>query len=107
MPIVRSYYRMLRRNLIYTAITRSRQFLILCGEESALRSGVQRAEEQARLTSLTKRLQDALGEAPERTGQEEAGEEAEDVPYEVKLMNADPMIGMGSITPYDFLEEKA
>lgn len=107
MPIVRSYYRMLRRNLIYTAITRSRQFLILCGEESALRSGVQRADEQARLTSLTKRLQDALGEAPEQTGQEEAGEEAEEVPYEVKLMNADPMIGMGSITPYDFLEEKA
>ena len=40
LPIVKSYYRMLRRNLIYTAITRSKQFLILCGEEEALRIGV-------------------------------------------------------------------
>ena len=40
-PVVKSYYRMLRRNLIYTAITRSKQFLILCGEEDALRTGVE------------------------------------------------------------------
>ena len=33
LPIVKSYYRMLRRNLIYTAITRSKQFLIICGED--------------------------------------------------------------------------
>ena len=33
MPIVRSYNRMLRRNLIYTGITRSKKFLIICGEE--------------------------------------------------------------------------
>ncbi|PMY00866.1 ATP-dependent RecD-like DNA helicase, partial [Pseudomonas sp. MPR-R5A] len=41
LPIVKSYYRMLRRNLLYTAITRSKQFLILCGDEEALRLGVE------------------------------------------------------------------
>ena len=35
LPVVKSYHRMLRRNLIYTAITRSKQFLIVCGEEEA------------------------------------------------------------------------
>lgn len=39
LPVVKSYYRMLRRNLLYTAITRSKNFLILCGEEDAFRLG--------------------------------------------------------------------
>ena len=33
MPIVKSYNRMLRRNLIYTGITRSKKFLIICGRK--------------------------------------------------------------------------
>ncbi len=32
MPVVRNYARMLRRNLLYTGITRAKQFLLLCGE---------------------------------------------------------------------------
>ncbi|MGX1263615.1 exodeoxyribonuclease V alpha subunit [Rossellomorea marisflavi] len=44
LPVVKSYYRMLRRNLLYTAITRSKQFLILCGEEDAFRMGVERGK---------------------------------------------------------------
>ena len=56
LPVVKSYYRMLRRNLIYTAITRSKQFLILCGEEDALRTGVRRADEQMRQTTLMEKL---------------------------------------------------
>ena len=57
LPITRSYYRMLQRNLIYTAITRSKQFLILCGEEEAFRMGVERADEQSRQTTLCEKLQ--------------------------------------------------
>ncbi|BBP91129.1 hypothetical protein BsIDN1_47470 [Bacillus safensis] len=56
LPVVRSYYRMLRRNLLYTAITRSKKFLILCGEESALEWGVKNNEDSLRQTSLTMRL---------------------------------------------------
>ena len=35
LPMVRQYGRMLKRNLLYTAITRSKDKLILCGEEEA------------------------------------------------------------------------
>src|SRR5690606_15753096 len=34
MPVVRGYMKMLRRNLLYTGIPRSRDFLILCGDPS-------------------------------------------------------------------------
>lgn len=60
-PVVKSYYRMLRRNLIYTAITRAKQFLILCGEEEALRTGVARVDEQTRLTTLKEKLKATIG----------------------------------------------
>src|SRR5690606_20831851 len=45
LPVVRSYYRMLRKNLLYTAITRSKQSLILCGEESAFKIGIERKDD--------------------------------------------------------------
>lgn len=102
LPVVKSYYRMLRRNLLYTAITRSRQFLILCGEEDALRIGVERADEQARLTRLTEKLQEGIIEL----GVEVTPLPAEDLSYEEILMAADPMIGMENITPYDFMEKE-
>lgn len=47
---------MLRRNLIYTGITRSREFLILCGEESAFELAVQRNDEASRFSRLRDRL---------------------------------------------------
>ena len=59
LPIVKSYYRMLRRNLIYTAITRSKQFLIICGEEAAFQSGVNRLDDAMRQTTLAGRLQES------------------------------------------------
>lgn len=107
MPVVKSYYRMLRRNLLYTAITRSRQFLILCGEEDALKIGVERADEQARLTTLSEKLRDAILSNDE-TGLEDIAESSleETLSLEEKLLQADPMIGMGNITPYDFLEKE-
>ena len=101
LPVVKSYYRMLRRNLIYTAITRSKQFLILCGEEDALRTGVRRADEQMRLTTLMEKLSGFTSiESAESAGIEE---EQEEIPYEELVMNADPMIGMEGVTPYLFM----
>jgi exodeoxyribonuclease V alpha subunit len=103
LPVVRSYYRMLRRNLIYTAITRSKQFLILCGEEEALRMGVERTDDQKRNTSLCEKLQEQIPapELPEKNETEELP-----VSFEEILMNEDPMIGMGNITPYDFMVDE-
>ncbi|MCM3091353.1 MULTISPECIES: SF1B family DNA helicase RecD2 [unclassified Cytobacillus] len=107
MPVVKSYYRMLRRNLLYTAITRSRQFLIMCGEEDALKIGVERADEQARLTTLSEKLRDAIL-FNDGTEHDDAAEPSlsESLSLEEKLLQADPMIGMGNITPYDFMEKE-
>ncbi|TKC20018.1 SF1B family DNA helicase RecD2 [Robertmurraya kyonggiensis] len=106
LPVVKSYYRMLRRNLIYTAITRSKQSLILCGEEEALRMAVARADEQSRLTTL----QDKLREAIEKTGEQSSmpAEENEEssLLYEETIMDIDPLIGMENVTPYDFMEKE-
>jgi exodeoxyribonuclease V alpha subunit len=100
LPITRSYFRMLRRNLIYTAITRSKQSLILCGEEEALRMGVERADEQSRQTTLSQKLKKTiaakeLGEEPPTDGTTLSAEEL--------LMQVNPMIGMENVTPYDFM----
>ena len=99
LPIVKSYYRMLQRNLIYTAITRSKQFLILCGEEDALRLGVERADEQSRKTTLAEKLQ----EIKAKVVSVEAELQQTDMTYEELMMNVDPMIGMENVTPYQFM----
>ncbi|HJV17785.1 MAG TPA: ATP-dependent RecD-like DNA helicase [Bacillales bacterium] len=101
LPVSRSYYRMLRRNLIYTAITRSKQFLILCGEEEALRIGVERADEEKRQTTLCDKLQNAIPAARSIVGSEENSIQA--LSYEEELMQTNPLIGMENVTPYDFM----
>lgn len=96
LPVVKSYYRMLRRNLLYTAITRSKRFLIMCGEEEAFRFGVERKDDLSRLTTLRKKLEE------QNNVQEDI---ADQLPVEENiLLQADPMIGMDGITPYDFME---
>ena len=105
LPIVKSYHRMLRRNLIYTAITRSKQFLILCGEEEALRYGVGRSGEEERRTTLLEKLREGFSgqEAEVSPNDEVIGADAPEYTYEQKLFQTDPMIGMENITPYDFM----
>ena len=98
LPITRSYYRMLQRNLIYTAITRSKQSLIICGEEDALRMGVARADEMQRQTTLCQKLQESITIV---TQPEE--DLSNELSYEEKLMQVNPMVGMENVTPYDFL----
>lgn len=100
LPITRSYYRMLRRNLIYTAITRSKQSLILCGEEDALRMGVERADELSRQTTLRQKLQETI--LVQSTNREEK-DVTNDLSYEEELMQVNPMIGMENVSPYDFM----
>lgn len=98
LPVVKSYYRMLRRNLLYTAITRSKKFLILCGEEEALEWGVKNKESSERQTSLKRRLQQAAHEEDE-----ELMALQKESPFSVYDAN----IGMEGITPFDFMEKEA
>ncbi|REJ28262.1 ATP-dependent RecD-like DNA helicase [Caldibacillus debilis] len=99
LPVLKGYYRMLRRNLLYTAVTRSKRFLIICGEEEAFRIAVSRADDHQRNTSLRERLLRACRET-----EEEDPEAVRESSLEEELMKVDPMIGMENITPYHFLE---
>ncbi|MBD1381253.1 SF1B family DNA helicase RecD2 [Metabacillus arenae] len=92
LPVVKSYYRMLRRNLIYTAITRSKQFLILCGEVESLQWGISNRDAYERQTSLVEKLRKTA--AIDDNLQDE-------LPFDIRDAN----IGMEGITPYDFMEE--
>ncbi|MFT8320176.1 MAG: ATP-dependent RecD-like DNA helicase [Bacillus sp. (in: firmicutes)] len=109
MPIVKSYYRMLRRNLLYTGITRSKQFLILCGEVEAMEIGVSRNDELSRQTTLQEKLKEILVDSMDTTSQKEDTSEANSLHllYSDQINEIDPLIGMENISPYDFMEEKA
>jgi exodeoxyribonuclease V alpha subunit len=56
MPFVRNYYRMLRRKLVYTGVTRSKSYLLLCGDPEAFRIAVENDDEGVRYTFLQQRL---------------------------------------------------
>ena len=60
LPVLKSYYRMLKRNLLYTAITRSKEYLILCGEQEAFTWAVERSDETERYSGLASRLQETI-----------------------------------------------
>lgn len=56
LPLLMAYRRMLYQNLIYTGITRSKSYLILCGEEEALHHGMKRKEREERNSQLVELL---------------------------------------------------
>lgn len=60
LPIVTSFYRMLKRNLIYTAITRSKRFLLMCGEKHAYSLAVENTQQEERNSLLQQKLHDAM-----------------------------------------------
>lgn len=99
LPVVKSYYRMLRRNLLYTAITRSKHFLILCGEEEAFRLGVEREDDGQRKTTLYEKLR----LLHDYSTQDPSQKSDQFILTEDTLLTIDPMIGMENVTPYDFM----
>ena len=118
MPVVRSHRKMLRRNLLYTGITRAKNFLILCGEPEEFKAGIERTDELARQTTLKERLNSDI-DVPETVEDEEQIREdsptesvthpkdSEPVVYELTtqtFLTIDPMIGMKGVNPYNFLE---
>ncbi|EOH98942.1 RecD/TraA family helicase [Enterococcus moraviensis ATCC BAA-383] len=58
LPMVHQYHRMLQRNLLYTAVTRSKDMLILLGETQAFNTCVAN-ESASRLTMLKERITSA------------------------------------------------
>ncbi|CEG23040.1 ATP-dependent RecD-like DNA helicase [Planococcus massiliensis] len=128
MPVVRGYMKMLRRNLLYTGITRSKDFLILCGDPQVFRYGVERTDDVQRMTTLKKRLQLSAEEPVQETETAEKALPVETVAAaktELEMAEAKtaapktkgpasltnenvhfihPLVGMEGITPKDFME---
>ncbi|WP_033544176.1 SF1B family DNA helicase RecD2 [Planococcus sp. CAU13] len=117
MPVVRGYMKMLRRNLLYTGITRSKDFLILCGDPNVFRYGVERTDDTKRMTTLRDRLSLT---APQTDGNKTEAAAKETLPVaQMETVNEEsgaaaltndnvhaihPLIGMQGITPRDFIE---
>ncbi|MFD4703650.1 ATP-dependent RecD-like DNA helicase [Gottfriedia sp. NPDC058432] len=87
LPIVKSYYRMLRRNLIYTAVTRSKKFLIMCGEQDAFIQGIGRTDDGQRQTTLCMKLKGIENNEVQLN---------EDLPFQLSDE-------LPNLSPYDFM----
>src|SRR5699024_3620478 len=100
---VRTYRRMLRKNLLYTAITRSKQSLILCGELDAFMQGIATVDTNVRYTTLPQYLRAKLTDEPSAQQEESIIEEKkdEDEPFDENHL-AEP-VHVDDFTPYDFL----
>ena len=127
LPIVRQYSRMLQRNLLYTAVTRASDFLIMLGEQVAFEQCVKSVSVN-RKTSLVERLTETIRvqASPDVADDNSAGTGEQSVDHEVSKAKAvpnkvsekqpdyltvaainsdliDPMIGMGDTSPKDFM----
>lgn len=64
MPLVTGFYHQLQRNLLYTAVTRAKNKVVLCGHHEALAKAVHNAKEDDRMTLFLERLVGGIGSAP-------------------------------------------
>ncbi|HIA6978419.1 TPA: SF1B family DNA helicase RecD2, partial [Staphylococcus aureus] len=134
MPIVKQYFRMLQRPILYTGLTRAKTSLVLLGDPEAFDIGL-KTNGQARLTQLCTLLknyfksedeemlentatndtgasQTTIDDQVEAPMSSNASEEVTsdstktdtNVLTEATMFKIDPMINMGEITPYDFIE---
>ncbi|MFH1980759.1 MAG: ATP-dependent RecD-like DNA helicase [Pseudomonadota bacterium] len=58
-PLLTQHYVMLQRNLIYTAVTRGRQLVVLVGSRRAVKIGIGKIGVDTRFTRLRERLREA------------------------------------------------
>lgn len=58
MPVLGDYYIMLKRNLLYTAITRAKQSLFILGDSKAFMHGLHNYQDNRRKTTLKLRFED-------------------------------------------------
>ncbi len=59
-PMLTTHYMMLQRNLLYTAVTRARQLVVLVGQPRAIALAVRNGKVSERFTGLTERLIDVV-----------------------------------------------
>ncbi|MFP4878755.1 ATP-dependent RecD-like DNA helicase [Mammaliicoccus sciuri] len=105
MPIVRQYFRMLQKNILYTGLTRAKQSLVVCGEEQAFNQGIQTLGHE-RMTSFDTKLKMYFDtDVEEDTESEtESIQTKHIILTEDNMFEIDPMINMNNKTPYDFMK---
>ena len=59
-PIMMQHYRMLQKNLIYTAITRGKKLVVMVGEKKALRVALHNKKNAERWSSLQNKLNEVI-----------------------------------------------
>ena len=59
-PLVTDHFPMLKRSLLYTAITRGKKLVVLVGSQKALDLAVKNHDDGARFSGLLERLRDFL-----------------------------------------------
>ena len=127
MPIVKQYFRMLQRPILYTGLTRAKQSLVLLGDPQAFDIGLN-TNGQKRLTQLFTLLKQYFTEEKSYdlslTEENNESNDSQGIHYEddvtdVKdkddsnktmsielteetIYQIDPMINMGETSPYDF-----
>ncbi|WP_117169144.1 ATP-dependent RecD-like DNA helicase [Paraliobacillus sediminis] len=82
LPVVPGYRRMLRKNLLYTALTRAKQSLIICGDKQAFLYGVQEEDTNKRYTTLTSKLKLMIDQDQKLQTDTENEEESAISPYD-------------------------
>lgn len=106
MPMVKQYFRMLQKPILYTALTRAKQSLVFLGDPQAFEIGLN-THGQVRLTQLCSFLKDYFNNEETDTEAQQINEyvDADTVLTETTMFKIDPMINMGQISPYDFIED--
>lgn len=56
MPVLKDYYIMLRKNLIYTGLTRAKQSLFILGNHHFFQYGIANNHDEKRRTTLTEKM---------------------------------------------------
>ena len=57
-PLLKEHYVMLRKNLLYTAITRAKSCVTILGSSDTVRSMIENVSENKRYTALAERIQE-------------------------------------------------
>lgn len=92
LPVASSYMRMLKKNLLYTAMTRSEESLIICGNVDAFIQGVKALDINTRFTFLQERL----------GGESTSHFKDSPWPIRIPLTEAEKKED-SNLTPYDFM----
>lgn len=104
MPMVKQYFRMLQKPILYTGLTRAKQSLVFLGDPQAFDIGL-KTHGQVRMTQLCAFLKAYFNN--DASTEEEISDtfDADIILTEDNIFKINPMINMGDISPYDFVED--